>query len=60
MEIIFNGITYKFESLNDAIEKAAFEHYPLTIEIDGAKKVVASFDEANDYILNLPKSFSFI
>lgn len=60
MEIIFNGITYKFESLNDAIEKAAFEYYPLTIEINGAKKVVASFDEANDYILNLPKSFSFI
>lgn len=60
MKIIFNGITYEFKTVNDAIEKAAFEHYPLTIEIDGAKKVVASFDEANDYILNLPKSFSFI
>ena len=56
MEIIFNGITYKFESLNDAIEKAAFEHYPLTVEIGDVKKVVASFDEANDYLLKLSEN----
>ena len=60
MEIIYNGITYNFESLNDAIEKAAFEHYPLTVEVDGTKKVVASFDEANDYLLKLSENSKLI
>lgn len=56
MKIIINQKEYKFENLHEAIEKIAFEHYPLSLIYDDDKQIFSSFDEAKDYIEKKIKS----
>lgn len=50
MKLIINKKEYTFEDINEAIEKVAFEHYPLTLICGNEKFVFDSFDKVKDFI----------
>ncbi|MGN0795366.1 MAG: hypothetical protein ACI4MT_00220 [Christensenellales bacterium] len=50
MRLIINKKEYTFENINEAIEKVAFEHYPLTLICGNEKFVFDSFDKVKDYL----------
>ena len=58
MKIIINQKEYKFETLHEAIEKVAFEHYPLSLICNDEKQIFSSFDEAKDYMEKKLKSIN--